>query len=293
MYDKSNLERTSLYHNEQILNSSLASLNKNTVDNWRHNRMYSFVKKIVEFDKNFKWLTVGDGRFGSNAMKLMEYGATHVMCTDLDDYLIKYSAEKKKINNYKKENAENLSFSDSQFDFVLCKESYHHFPRPMLALTEMFRVARIGVILIEPRDYYIDRPLFTLANKILNFLKNRHDGHFFEEVGNYVYTVSERELEKFMLGMHKNTIAFSGINDHYLKISGDKIENLNIPMNLKFLFLKTIITFKNLLNLLNLSKTNLLRTIMFKNTVNQDLKLIIQKSGFKFKILPKNPYIRE
>ena len=45
MYDKSNLERTSLYHNEQILNSSLASLNKNTVDNWRHNRMYSFVKK--------------------------------------------------------------------------------------------------------------------------------------------------------------------------------------------------------------------------------------------------------
>ena len=237
-------------------------------------------------------MTVGDGRFGSNAMKLMEYGATHVMCTDLDDYLIKYSAEKK-INKYKKENAENLSFSDSQFDFVLCKESYHHFPRPMLALTEMFRVARIGVILIEPRDYYIDRPLFTLANKILNFLKNRHDGHFFEEVGNYVYTVSERELEKFMLGMHKNTIAFSGINDHYLKISGDKIENLNIPMNLKFLFLKTIITFKNLLNLLNLSKTNLLRTIMFKNTVNQDLKLIIQKSGFKFKILPKNPYIRE
>ena len=163
----------------------------------------------------------------------------------------------------------------------------------MLALTEMFRVAKIGVILIEPRDYYIDKPLFTLANKILNFLKNRHEGHFFEEVGNYVYTVSDRELEKFMLGMHKNTIAFSGINDHYLKISGDKIENLNIPMNLKFLFLKTIITFKNLLNLLNLSKTNLLRTIMFKNTVNQDLKLIIQKSGFKFKILPKNPYIRE
>ena len=26
-------------------------------------------------------------------------------------------------------------------------ESYHHFPRPMLALTEMFRVAKIGVIL--------------------------------------------------------------------------------------------------------------------------------------------------
>ena len=130
-----------------------------------------FLKKIVEFDKNFKWLTVGDGRFGSDAMKLIEYGATNVLCTDLDDYLIKYSAKKKEINNYKKENAENLTFSDNEFDFVLCKESYHHFPRPMLALTEMFRVAKIGVILIEPRDYYIDRPLFSFVNKTVNLFK--------------------------------------------------------------------------------------------------------------------------
>ena len=291
MYDKSNLERTSTYNNEHILNSTLSSLKKNTIDNWRHNRMYAFLKKIVAFDKNFKWLTVGDGRFGSDAMKLIEYGATNVLCTDLDDYLIKYSAEKKEINKYKKENAENLSFSDNEFDFVLCKESYHHFPRPMLALTEMFRVAKIGVILIEPRDYFIDRTFFNLANKIVNLFKNRNDGHFFEEVGNYVYTTSERELEKFMLGIHHNTVAFSGMNDHYSKISGYAIENLNLPMKLKFLRLKTIIVVKNLLNLLNIRKTNILRAILFKNNANEDLKFIIQKEGFKFKILPKNPYI--
>lgn len=291
MYDKSNLERTSIYKNEHILNKSLVSLKKNTIDNWRHNRMYSFLKEIVEFDKKFKWLTVGDGRFGSDAMKLIEYGATNVMCTDLDDYLIKYSAEKKEIYKYKKENAENLSFSDNEFDFILCKESFHHFPRPMLALTEMFRVAKIGVILIEPRDYYIDRTLFTLANKIVNLFKKRHDGHFFEEVGNYVYTISERELEKFMLGMHHYTIAFSGLNDHYSKISEDQIENLNLPLKLKFFRLKTIIAVKNLLNLLNIRKTNLLTAILFKNDLSKDLKFIIQKKGFKFKVLPKNPYI--
>ena len=253
--------------------------------------MYAFLKKIVDFDKSFKWLTVGDGRFGSDAMKLIEYGATDVLCTDLDDYLIKYSAEKKEINKYKKENAENLSFSDNEFDFVLCKESYHHFPRPMLALTEMFRVAKIGVILIEPRDYYIDRPLFNLANKFINLFKHKNGEHFFEEVGNYVYTISERELEKFVLGMHHNTIAFSGINDHYSRISGDQIENLNLSMRFKFLRFKTIIAVKNLLNLLNIRKTNLLRAILFKTTINKDLKFIIQKQGFKFKILPKNPYI--
>lgn len=291
MYDKSNLERTSTYNNDHILNSTLESLKKNTIDNWRHNRMYAFLKKIVDFDKSFKWLTVGDGRFGSDAMKLIEYGATDVLCTDLDDYLIKYSAEKKEINKYKKENAENLSFSDNEFDFVLCKESYHHFPRPMLALTEMFRVAKIGVILIEPRDYYIDRPLFNLANKFINLFKHKNGEHFFEEVGNYVYTISERELEKFVLGMHHNTIAFSGINDHYSRISGDQIENLNLSMRFKFLRFKTIIAVKNLLNLLNIRKTNLLRAILFKTTINKDLKFIIQKQGFKFKILPKNPYI--
>jgi len=291
MYDKSNLERTSTYNNDHILNSTLESLKKNTIDNWRHNRMYAFLKKIVDFDKSFKWLTVGDGRFGSDAMKLIEYGATDVLCTDLDDYLIKYSAEKKEINKYKKENAENLSFSDNEFDFVLCKESYHHFPRPMLALTEMFRVAKIGVILIEPRDYYIDRPLFNLANKFINLFKHKNGEHFFEEVGNYVYTISERELEKFVLGMHHNTIAFSGINDHYSRISGDQIENLNLSMRFKFLRFKTIIAVKKLLNLLNIRKTNLLRAILFKTTINKDLKFIIQKQGFKFKILPKNPYI--
>jgi len=188
-------------------------------------------------------------------------------------------------------NAENLTFSDNEFDFVLCKESYHHFPRPMLALTEMFRVAKIGVILIEPRDYDIDRSLFSFVNKTVNIFKKRKDGHFFEEVGNYVYTTSERELEKFMLGIHHNTIAFSGINDHYSNISGYEIENLNLPMKLNFLRLKTIIAVKNLLNLLSIRKTNLLKAILFKNNLNEDLKFIIKKEGFKFKILPKNPYI--
>ena len=114
---------------------------------------------------------------------------------------------------------------------------------------------------------------------------------FLKFVGNYVYTTSERELEKFMLGIHHNTIAFTGINDHYSNISGYEIENLNLSMRLKFLCLKTIIAVKNLLNLLNIRKTNLLKAILFKNNLNENLKFIIKKEGFKFKIFTKNPYI--
>ena len=47
MYDKSNIERTLTYNDEHKLSSSLLSLKKNTIDNWRHNRMYAFLKKIV------------------------------------------------------------------------------------------------------------------------------------------------------------------------------------------------------------------------------------------------------
>lgn len=50
------------------------------------------------------------------------------------------------------ENAEKLSSPNETLDFVLCKESYHHFTRPMLALYEMLRVATKAVVLIEPNE---------------------------------------------------------------------------------------------------------------------------------------------
>ena len=40
-------------------------LNFNTVDYWRHNRMLQLLKPFI--NKNEKWLTIGDGRYGSEA----------------------------------------------------------------------------------------------------------------------------------------------------------------------------------------------------------------------------------
>ncbi|WP_158308790.1 methyltransferase domain-containing protein [Desulfocurvibacter africanus] len=75
------------------------------------------------------------------------------------------------IPEYSVENAEKLSFANGSYDYLLCKEAFHHFPRPMIALYEMLRVARKGIVLIEPND-------------------NGADG--FEECGNYVYSLSRR-----------------------------------------------------------------------------------------------------
>lgn len=61
-------------------------------------------------------------------------------------------------SNYSVENAESLSFRDNEFEVAFCKEAYHHFPRPFLALYEMLRVASKAVVLAEPNDQ-IPRPI--------------------------------------------------------------------------------------------------------------------------------------
>ncbi|MEZ5593447.1 MAG: class I SAM-dependent methyltransferase [Gammaproteobacteria bacterium] len=127
---------------------------KDTVDAWRHLRMYQTIDPILEVDPQSKWLTVGDGRYGKDAKYIIEKGSD-ALATDISEYLLMEAKNIGYINKYKLENAELLSFQDSMFDYVLCKESYHHFPRPMVALYEMLRVTKKGVFLIEPNDAYV------------------------------------------------------------------------------------------------------------------------------------------
>lgn len=128
-------------------------LEEDTVDAWRHRRMYQAIDPIIEAIPKAKWLTVGDGRYGKDAHYLLQKGCD-VIASDISDFLLQEGKKAGYISNYKQENAEKLSFNDDEFDFIFCKESYHHFPRPMIALYEMIRVARQGVILIEPNDIY-------------------------------------------------------------------------------------------------------------------------------------------
>lgn len=193
---------------------------KNTLDRWRHDRMREPLLPIVEFDPDASWLTVGDGRYGADGNHVLSLGAKNVHCSDISDALLKEGAEKGFIAEYSAQNAESLSFVDNSFDWVYCKESFHHFPRPYIALYEMFRVCKKGVILTEPRDQAIDRAPMNWVLKTVKKILGRGDGeyhyHSFETVGNYVYTLSEREIEKFALGMHYRYVAFSGVNDAYV-----------------------------------------------------------------------------
>ena len=174
---------------------------KDTVDYWRHERIRDSILPLIDYFPKSSWLTIGDGRYGTDANYLLGKGL-NVCATDIQDRLLKISNKRGFIGGYSKQNAESLSFRDNQFDFVYCKESYHHFPRPAIAVYEMLRVSRIGIVLQEPKDNLLyDSVLQIIFNKLVKIkyrimgLKKKDNN--FEESGNYVYKLSRRELEKY------------------------------------------------------------------------------------------------
>jgi len=203
-----------------------------TVDAWRHLRMYQRLDPLLQLFPHSVWVTIGDGRFGNDAHYLESKGVT-VTATDLSANLLEAAQREGYIQRFQQENAEALSFADDSFDFALCKEAYHHFPRPWLAVYEMLRVARLGVVLIEPNDTPIlHRPsriakqtikyaLLKLGlgkrfeSQSLSIIDSGSDTH--EAMGNYVYCLSQREIEKVAGGLGLPVVAFSGVNDHYVE----------------------------------------------------------------------------
>ena len=158
--------------------------------------MYDIVNLLPDPD-TAKWLTVGDGRYGTDSIALRKRGIKNVLPSDISEYPLKCALERNLITDYAVENAEKLSFADDAFDYVMCKEAYHHFPRPYIALYEMLRVAKQAVLLIEPNDYWMS-PLGAMAfaaKRLLGRARHVDDGRY-EDSGNYVYSVSQREMEK-------------------------------------------------------------------------------------------------
>jgi len=79
-----------------------------------------------------------------------------------------------------------LSFKDGSFDYVFIAASLHHLNEPVGGLYELLRVAKSGVIVIEPNDSWLARLFGKLGL-----------AHEYEiPHSNYVYRFSKREVEK-------------------------------------------------------------------------------------------------
>ena len=264
---------------------------KDSIGYWRHDRMYQLTTPLLE--PQSKWLTVGDG-IGTDAHWLLDQGIDTV-ASDLSDIMLQRSQEKGYIKTYSKVNAEKIFYDDNSFDYILCKEAYHHFPRPYLAIYEMLRVTSKAIILIEPIDIGIQMPLMIFLKNVLDRInpnlinkiwKNRFS---FEPVGNYVYKVSEREIEKIAMGIGLEYIAFKGLNDYHNPKALDYTQPTTNTKELgKF---KSKVWFRDLLCKLSLIPPHLMGTIIFKTAPSESVKAALKKEGYKLIKLAPNPYL--
>jgi ubiquinone/menaquinone biosynthesis C-methylase UbiE len=269
-----------------------AWLRPGTINAWRFERMYTCAHPLLEGYPEAEWLTVGDGRYGMDAMYLKAHGA-RVLASDISDTLLAESKSQGLIDDFRTENAEALSFPDASFDFVFCKESYHHFPRPMRALHEMLRVARRAVLLIEPNDQACPEGVVTTIsrmakNLIKRMLSRPTHYHDFEDAGNYVYSISRREMQKVALGLGLRTVAFKGVNDYYMP--GVEFEPAD-PASALFRKVSGKISRYDLLCRLGINQPGLLAAILFKDQPTAGLKSALRQHDYHVVDLPENPYL--
>ncbi|WP_051536348.1 hypothetical protein [Marinilabilia salmonicolor] len=112
----------------------------------------------------------------------------------------------------------------------------------------------------------------------------------FETVGNYVYKVSEREIEKIAMGIGLPMVAFKGINDFYTTKFDLKSSTENRKI---FRKVKSKIRVKNLLCRLGIIPYELEACVIFKHQPSAEILAGMKGQGFKVLVLPENPYLEE
>ena len=266
-----------------------------TVDGWRHERMFSFIKPFLRSQKKSKWVTIGDGRYGIDSIRLKKIEPTlDVLPTDIDSFFLEKAKEQNIISDYKIENAEKLSFKDNEFDFVLCKETYHHLPRPFSAVYEMLRVASKAIVLIEPNDNlpmpFLYHWYFRLKNAVKTIIKRsaeHTDQWRFEKYGNYVHTISRREMQKAALGLRLPVVAWKYFNDCYVH----GVEKEKCASDSKFFRkIKRKISMMDLKNKLHLSSPSSIVIVLFTSMPGKEALDALREKKFEIDFLPENPF---
>lgn len=261
-------------------------LNHDTINRWRYERLYKCIDPLLKMYPKSEWLTVGDFYYGTDAQYLLSKGHKAV-ASDIDDYFLKKGKDIGYIENYSRENVESLSFDDESYDFVLCKETFHHLPRPYIGLYEMLRVSKVGIILIEPYDRFINAsPVEIFGNWVLKKIKGRmHD--LYEPSGNYKYSISKREIEKIALGLNLPQIAFKFLSDYYRDGLGIEFKEKDDKVLNK---IKSQILLRDILWKFRLFPPTFLISIIFKIDINP--KFLVDEE-YEIIRLTTNPYLTD
>lgn len=176
-------------------------------DTKRHYCMLSSSNHLLDHIKPSSILTVGDNLARDAGYFKKRYPDARCTATDLNTSGIQQAVLDGWVDEVKDADIEQLPFKDNSYDCVIAKEAFHHWPRPMLGVYEMLRCAKKAVLLIEPYDCYLGavKPLIDKEDFVDQY----------EEIGNYKYQISLREIQKVAWSLYLPAIAAIGFNDPY------------------------------------------------------------------------------
>lgn len=242
------------------------------------------------------WLTIGDFT-GFEAKYLTDHNQKSV-ASDISDVYLKDAYQQNLIEAYSKVNVEQIHYEEDSFDYLLCKESFHHFPRAYLGLYEMIRVAKKGVVLIEPVDLLCKMSLLVFLKNLCDlfnpYLINRlwKNRFSWEVVGNYVFKISEREIEKVAMGMGLACVAFKGINIRLKPIPNSWGDVMKVPVDHRLeRRVNRYLFYRDIVCKLRIIPHNHLCAIIFKDKPADVLLDELKKNKFQVIELPPNPYL--
>jgi 2-polyprenyl-3-methyl-5-hydroxy-6-metoxy-1,4-benzoquinol methylase len=247
------------------------------------------------FDSSKTWLTVGD--YSGLEANYLRQRNQRVVASDLSDAILKEAQSDGLIKEFSKQNVERLTYDDNSFDYVICKEAFHHFPRAYLGLYEMIRVSKTAVVLVtEPIDILSKMSLLVLMKNICDKInplfinkiwKNRFS---WESVGNYVFKISEREIEKIAMGIGLPCIAFKRY-DHFK--SHTTIDGLmDVPINQKlYRKIKMKLAVRSFISSMGIIPHGSLCCVIVKKQPGEKVLLGMKDRGFSVIPLPKNPHL--
>jgi ubiquinone/menaquinone biosynthesis C-methylase UbiE len=173
------------------------------------------------------------------------------------NFAITYHDEKEKENlqnygfeinkNLFKADVRNLKFENQSFEYVITNATLHHVDQPHKAITEMYRVAKKGVLIIESNDsltmQIACKLKFAEEFEVSSIdLKNNSGGLLDTGIPNYVYRWNEREIIKTIKSYDPSNIVnvkFNYANDlTNIKLNKLYIKILKIFVKIYFFIFK-------------------------------------------------------
>jgi ubiquinone/menaquinone biosynthesis C-methylase UbiE len=162
----------------------------------RHRRLRLALKILNDhraLDPGRQAALVVCGGVGEEGLLLRQLGFSHVTVSDISDDGLEICRANNPDLKTVVVNAEDMrEFADRSYDIVVVQDGLHHLQRPVQGFTEMLRVARKAVVVIEPHHSAVGTLLGTTWERdgeAVNYVF-RWNRHIFEQA---TYSFMQRD----------------------------------------------------------------------------------------------------